>query len=91
MFDRLVAGAPQPLDTPATITLSIELLDLYVRQRDGLHAAGWRISDLGDGVCQIAATPADLTADDLPHVLARFAAEETHSILAAAACHAAIR
>jgi DNA mismatch repair protein MutL len=91
IYERLIAGAPQPLDTPATITLTIEQFDLLDRQRDGLHAAGWRLTDLGHASYQIDATPPDLSADDLPHVLARFAAEDTHSILAASACHAAIR
>jgi DNA mismatch repair protein MutL len=91
IYERLVAGAPQPLDAPVTITLTIEQLDLLDRQRDGLHAAGWRLTDLGHASYQIDATPPDLTADDLPHVLTRFAAEDAHSILAASACHAAIR
>jgi DNA mismatch repair protein MutL len=91
IYERLVAGAPQRLDIPATLTFNIEQLDLLDRQRDGIHAAGWRTTDLGHGTIQIDATPADHAADDLPHVLARFAAEDTHSILAASACHAAIR
>ena len=91
IYERLVAGAPQPLDAPANITLTIEQLDLLDRQRDGLHAAGWRLTDLGRATHQIDATPPDLSPDDLSHVLARFAAEDTHSILAACACHAAIR
>jgi DNA mismatch repair protein MutL len=91
IYERLISGGPQPLAVPATITLTIEQLDLLDRQRDGLHAAGWRLTDLGHTRYQIDATPPDLSPDDLPHVLARFAAEDTHSILAASACHAAIR
>jgi len=91
IYERLVAGSPEPLDDPATITLTIEQLDLLDRQQTDLHAAGWRLTDLGHGTVQIGATPADLSPDDLPDVLARFAAEDTHSILAASACHAAIR
>ena len=91
IFERLIASAPQPLDTPVPITLTIEQLDLLDLQRDGLHATGWRLTDLGHASYQIDATPPDLSPDDLPHVLSRFAAEDTHSILAASACHAAIR
>jgi DNA mismatch repair protein MutL len=69
----------------------IEQLELLDRQLADLHAAGWRLTSLGNASYQIDATPPDHTPDDLTHVLARFAAEDSHSILAASACHAAIR
>lgn len=91
IYERLLSSASQPLDAPATVSLTIQQIDLLDRQRDGLDAAGWRLIDLGHAVVQVDATPSDLAPDDLPNVLARFAADDTHSILAASACHAAIR
>ncbi|MEX1157318.1 MAG: DNA mismatch repair endonuclease MutL, partial [Thermomicrobiales bacterium] len=79
IFDRMLAGAPQLLDTPTTLILTIEQIDLLDRQRSGLDAAGWRLTDLGHAQYQIDATPPDLTTAAHPHIHAPVAAQHTHS------------
>jgi DNA mismatch repair protein MutL len=90
IYDRLISGESTPIDPPESVAL--ETLEL-ARLHDQLHelsAAGWRIDTRLAGV-SVTAVPADLLPADLPAILARAQLEDAGTLLAEAACHAAIR
>lgn len=91
IFERMVSREMTELDEPVVLAISHRALALLDARRDDLHGAGWIWQELGLDHLLVSACPVGFEPDDLLPVIERFAAETTHSILAAAACHAAIR
>jgi DNA mismatch repair protein MutL len=90
IYERLVTGESQAIEPPAHLALdALELARLHDRI-DELTAAGWRLGTRLSGATVFGA-PADLQPADLPAILLRAQLEEAGSLLAEAACHAAIR
>ena len=90
IFERLMAGETVEVDPPATLALSaIDLARVYERF-DELTAGGWRITRR-DNAVDVRGVPPEFAPDDLPAILSRAELENTGTLLAEAACHAAIR
>ena len=90
IFDRLVVGESVAADPP--VELCVHPLDA-ARLRDHadeLSGAGWRINIDGDRIV-VRAAPIDVEPDDLMAIFYRLTIEDAGTILAEAACHAAIR
>jgi DNA mismatch repair protein MutL len=91
IFERLMAQESVPLPEACLLALPSATLALLDARHDDLHDAGWRWQEFGAGQLLVSACPAGLEPDDLLPIAERFAAETAHSIIAASACHAAIR
>jgi DNA mismatch repair protein MutL len=91
IFERLLVQESVPLEEPRVLSLPTATSAALEARHDDLHGAGWRWQELGAGQLLVSACPVGLEPDDLRPILERFAAETAHSILAATACHAAIR
>jgi DNA mismatch repair protein MutL len=91
IYERLITHASSSVQEPTVIALPTSQLMLLDRNAADLRDSGWDWQELGPDRLLIRACPVDLTPDDLLHVIDRVSAESTHSVLAATACHAAIR
>lgn len=91
IYERLLAGEAVEAAEPPRLTISRHLVVALESAADALRQAGWRWTEFGLDDVLVTASPAGLAPGDLPDVLTRYAAESAHDVLAAAACHAAIR
>ena len=90
IFERLLLGETQPVEPPATIALDqLDRARLHERLHE-LTASGWRFESHGAAVL-VTSAPPELTPADLPAILLRAQLEDAGTLLAEAACHAAIR
>lgn len=91
IYDRLLAGEAIEAPEPVRLRVPRHLLAALETSADALHDSGWRWTEFGLDDVLITASPAGMEPGELPEVLQRHAAEGSHDVLAAAACHAAIR
>jgi DNA mismatch repair protein MutL len=91
IYERLLAGEIVELEEPLPLTLTPGVMHLLDGHAEDLQRSGWSWSELGGLQIAVRACPAGISADDLIAIVERFARESEPSILAAAACHAAIR
>jgi DNA mismatch repair protein MutL len=91
IFERLLSNQSMALPEPVLLTVPARVWATLDARSDDLRGAGWQWSEFGADQLRVSACPDDLAPDDLIPIAERFAAETAHSIVAAAACHAAIR
>jgi DNA mismatch repair protein MutL len=91
LYERLQQRGAHIWEPVARVELSADLDLLAHDRRDDLTGAGWAIRPLGACTWEVGATPATLEPADLSGVLHQMLAEHSDDLLAAAACHAAIR
>ena len=90
IYDRLLAGESRTVAPPLFVALSALDVARLHDQHDELSNAGWHIDLQNDGA-QISGVPPELEPHDLFDILARARHEDAGTLLAEAACHAAIR
>jgi DNA mismatch repair protein MutL len=91
IYERLLTSESVTHDPPWIVRLSPSAATRLADHYDELAATGWRV-DLHDAErALVHAAPPDFTPGDLEAVVSRFMLEDSATILAAAACHAAIR
>lgn len=91
IYERLLERDASELSQPVVLKLPRSAMMMLDGNADDLREAGWDWEDIGPGQLFVRACPHGLTPDDLLPITERFSAEDRHSILAATACHAAIR
>lgn len=91
IYERLLAGEAVEADTPSRLTVPRHLLATLEASGEVLRRAGWRWTEFGLDDILVTASPSGIDPEELIAVLGRHAAESSHDVLAAAACHAAIR
>jgi DNA mismatch repair protein MutL len=91
IFERLLENQSMPLTEATLITVPTRVWATLDARGDDLRGAGWQWSEFGADQILVSACPDGFNPDDLVPIAERFAAETAHSILSAAACHAAIR
>jgi len=91
IYEQLLAGETiEPIE-PLRLTVPTRLRAGLEENGDNLRRAGWRWDEFGLDDILVTGSPAGLAPNALPEILALHAAEPAHDVLAAAACHAAIR
>lgn len=91
IYEALLARSTVAVQPAVHVTLT-QRQDVLLQTRfDDLTESGWSLRDTGPGVWQVEAVPAGFDPEDLSAVLDRAIIDGSESILAAAACHAAIR
>jgi DNA mismatch repair protein MutL len=91
IFERLLSDQSIMLPDAVLLAIPARVWATLDARSDDLRGAGWQWSEFGADQILVSACPDGLAPDDLIPIAERFAAETAHSILAAAACHAAIR
>lgn len=91
IYERLMSHDAVTLDEPAVLAVPSSTLALLDARADDLRASGWVWQEFGAGQLLVTACPAGFEPGDLLPIAEQFMAETAHSIIAASACHAAIR
>lgn len=91
IYERLLEHESVDLPVPVVLALPRSILTMLDTKADDLRGTGWDWEDIGANQLFVRACPTGLAPDDLLPIAERFTSESSHTILAATACHAAIR